>query len=143
VLDKTPLIYHETKSSICCWYLIMLSIVVYMFRKTMREIDVGTERLLSLHLTLSIKGVITKVMVEYSESTLLFYCLEIGIYYSDDGEIFYGPAQYCDVCHRLAGHVTKLLVIKNIDNMDRVKRARRVTGYNITISSRVVQSITK
>jgi hypothetical protein len=23
VLDKTPLIYHETKSSICCWYLIM------------------------------------------------------------------------------------------------------------------------
>jgi hypothetical protein len=56
VLDKTLLIYHETKLSICCWYLIMLSIVVYMFWKTMREIEVGTEILLSLHLTLSVKG---------------------------------------------------------------------------------------
>jgi hypothetical protein len=56
VLDKTPLIYHEIKSSICCWYLIMKDIVVYMFRKNIREIDVGTERLLSLHLTLSVKG---------------------------------------------------------------------------------------
>jgi hypothetical protein len=56
MLDKTELIYHETKLSICCWYLIMKDIIVYMFRKTMREIDVGTERLLSLHLTLSIKG---------------------------------------------------------------------------------------
>jgi hypothetical protein len=55
VLDKTPLIYHETKSSIYCWCLIMKDIIVYMFQKTMREIDVGTERLLSLHLTLSIK----------------------------------------------------------------------------------------
>jgi hypothetical protein len=69
LLDKTPLIYHETKSSICCWYLITKDIVIYMFWKTMREIDVGTKRLLSLHL-LSIKRVITKVMVEYSESTL-------------------------------------------------------------------------
>jgi hypothetical protein len=56
VSDKTPLLYHETKSSICCWYWIMKDIVVYMFQKTMREIDVVTERLLSLHLTLSIKG---------------------------------------------------------------------------------------
>jgi hypothetical protein len=56
VLDKTPLIYHKTKLSICCWYLIMLSIVVYTFWKTMREIDVGIERLFLLHLTLSIKG---------------------------------------------------------------------------------------
>jgi hypothetical protein len=56
VLDKTPLIYHETKLSICCWYLITKDIVAYMFRKTMREIDVGTERLLSLHLTLSVEG---------------------------------------------------------------------------------------
>jgi hypothetical protein len=29
--------------------------VIYTLRQTMREIDVGTERLLSLHLTLSIK----------------------------------------------------------------------------------------
>jgi hypothetical protein len=56
VLDKTPLIYHETKLSIYCWYLIIKDIVVYMFWKTMREIDVGTERLLSLHLTLFVKG---------------------------------------------------------------------------------------
>jgi hypothetical protein len=56
VLDKTLLIYHEIKSSICCWYLITKDIVVYMFWKTIREIDVGTERLLSLHLTLSVKG---------------------------------------------------------------------------------------
>jgi hypothetical protein len=56
VLDKTLLIYHETKSSICYWYLITNDIVVYMFGKTMREIDVGTERLLSLYLTLSVKG---------------------------------------------------------------------------------------
>jgi hypothetical protein len=56
VLDKTPLIYHETKSSICCWYLITKDIVVYMFQNTMREIDVGTKRLLSLHLMLSVKG---------------------------------------------------------------------------------------
>jgi hypothetical protein len=56
VLDKTPLIYHETKSSIYCWYLITKDIIVYMFRKTMREIDVGIERLLSPHLTLSVKG---------------------------------------------------------------------------------------
>jgi hypothetical protein len=56
VLDKTPLIYLESKSPICCWYLIMKDIVVNMFQKTMREIDVGTERLLSLHLTSSIKG---------------------------------------------------------------------------------------
>jgi hypothetical protein len=56
VLEKTPLIYHETKSSICCWYLIMKDIVVYMFRKTMREIDVDTERFVLLHLRLSIKG---------------------------------------------------------------------------------------
>jgi hypothetical protein len=65
VLDKTMLIYHETKKSICCWYLITKDIAVYMFWKTMREIDVCTERLLSLH-----KRVITKVLVEYSESTL-------------------------------------------------------------------------
>jgi hypothetical protein len=56
VLDKTPLIYHETKSLICCWYLIMKDIVIYMFRKTMRKIDVGTKKLLSSHLTLSVKG---------------------------------------------------------------------------------------
>jgi hypothetical protein len=56
VLDKTPLIYHETKSSTCCWYLIMKDIVVYMFWKTMREIDMDTRRFLSLHLTLSVKG---------------------------------------------------------------------------------------
>jgi hypothetical protein len=56
MLDKTPLIYHETKSSICCWYLITKDIVVYMFWNTMREIDVGTKRLLSLHLTLGVKG---------------------------------------------------------------------------------------
>jgi hypothetical protein len=56
VLDKTPFTYHETKSSICCWYLIMLSIVVYTFWKTMREIDVGAERLILLHLTLFVKG---------------------------------------------------------------------------------------
>jgi hypothetical protein len=55
VLDKTLLIYHETESSICCWCLITKDIVVYMFHKTMREIDMGTERLLSLHLTLSVK----------------------------------------------------------------------------------------
>jgi hypothetical protein len=51
-----PSIYHKTKSSICCWYLIMISTVVYTFQKTMSEIDVGTERLLLLHLTLSIRG---------------------------------------------------------------------------------------
>jgi hypothetical protein len=56
VLDKTPLIYHETKLSICCWYLITKDIIVYMFWNTIREIDVGTKRLLSLHLTLSVKG---------------------------------------------------------------------------------------
>jgi hypothetical protein len=56
MLDQEPFIYHETKSSICCWYLIMLSIVVYTFWNTMREIDMGTKELLSLHLTLSVKG---------------------------------------------------------------------------------------
>jgi hypothetical protein len=56
VLDKTPLIYDKTMLSICCWYLITKDIVVYMFWKTMREIDVSTERLLSLNLTLSVKG---------------------------------------------------------------------------------------
>jgi hypothetical protein len=56
VLDKTPLIYHETKLSMCCLYLITKDIGVYMFRKTMKEIDVGIERLLSLYLTLSVKG---------------------------------------------------------------------------------------
>jgi hypothetical protein len=56
VLDKNSLIYHETKLSICCWYLITKDIVVYTFQKTMREIDVGAERLLSLHLTLFVKG---------------------------------------------------------------------------------------
>jgi hypothetical protein len=55
VLDKTPLIYHKTKSLICCWYLITKDIVVYTLWYTMREIDVGTKRLLSPHLTLSIK----------------------------------------------------------------------------------------
>jgi hypothetical protein len=108
----------------------------------MREIDVGTERLLSLYLMLR-KRMITKVILEYSGSTLYLYCLEIRIYYSDDGEIFYGPAQCYDVRHCLSGHVTKFLVAKNIDNMDRVKRAYRVTRYNITVSSRVMQSIAK
>jgi hypothetical protein len=89
------------------------------------------------------KRVTTNVIVEYSESTLYFYCLEIEIYYSDDGEIFSGPAQCCDVRHRLAGHVTKLLVTKNINNMDRVKREHRVMRYNIKVSSQVVQSIAK
>jgi hypothetical protein len=56
VLGKTPLIYQETKSSICYWYLITKDIVVYMFWKTVVEIDMGTERLLFLHLTLSVKG---------------------------------------------------------------------------------------
>jgi hypothetical protein len=56
--------------------------------------------------------VITKVMVEYSESTLQFYYLEIGIYYSDDGEIFSVPAQFYDVRHRLARHATKTLVTR-------------------------------
>jgi hypothetical protein len=55
-VGNDPLIYHETKSSICLWYLILLSIIVYLFWKTMREIDVGTKRLLSLHLMLSVKG---------------------------------------------------------------------------------------
>jgi hypothetical protein len=58
------------------------------------------------------KRVITKVMVEYSESTLYFYCLEIGIYYSDGGEIFSGPAQFNYVHHRLARHVTKTLITR-------------------------------
>jgi hypothetical protein len=56
VLDKTPLIYLETKSSICFCYLIMKDIVAYMFWNTMREIDVGTEILLLPHLTLSVRG---------------------------------------------------------------------------------------
>jgi hypothetical protein len=49
VLDKSLLLVFNHED-----------IVIYMFQKTMREIDVGTERLLWLHLTLSIKGLLLK-----------------------------------------------------------------------------------
>jgi hypothetical protein len=74
-------------------------------RRWCQKIDFAT-------LNVILKRVITKVMVGYSESTLSIYCLETVISYSDDGETFYGPTQYYDVCHRLAGHVTKSLVIR-------------------------------
>jgi hypothetical protein len=56
VLGKTPLTYHETKSLICCWYLITKDVVIYTLWMTMREIDVGAEKLISPHLMLSVKG---------------------------------------------------------------------------------------
>jgi hypothetical protein len=45
--------------------------------------------------------------------------------------MFSGPAQCYDIRHRLAGHVTKDVSHRNIDNMDKIKRARRVTRYNL------------
>jgi hypothetical protein len=69
-LENTPLIYHKTKSSICCWYLIIKCIVVYMFRNNMREIDVGYQKIAFATLNIIRKRVITKMMVDYSKSTL-------------------------------------------------------------------------
>jgi hypothetical protein len=72
----------------------------------------GYQKIAFAALNIIHKRVITKVMVEYSEITLQFNCLKTRIYYSEDGEIFFEPAQCYDVCHGLAGHMTKSLFIR-------------------------------
>jgi hypothetical protein len=58
------------------------------------------------------KRMINKVMVEYSEVCDSSMVLRVGFTSPNDGEIFSRTAQCYDVCHRLAGHTTKLLVTR-------------------------------
>jgi hypothetical protein len=65
--DKTPLTYHETKSSICYWYLIMKDNIASVDHARSR---CGYPKIPFTTLNVIRKMVITKVMVGYSESTL-------------------------------------------------------------------------
>jgi hypothetical protein len=64
-LDKTPLIYHKTKLSICCWYLIMYKEQFLLYVSEDHERN-RREYRMSAFATLNVirKRVITKVLVE-------------------------------------------------------------------------------
>jgi hypothetical protein len=112
MLDQTLLIYHETKSLIYC-YIYLIIIVVYLFRQTIREIDVGTKRLLPRYLTLFVKGWLLEWW--WSNRKVRLYSSivsKLRFYYSDNVEIFRRPTQCYDVHHGLARHMTMLLVTR-------------------------------
>jgi hypothetical protein len=70
VLDKTPLIYHETKSSIYCLvFYHEIHCRLYVLEDHERN-RCGYRMIAFTALNGIHKRVITKVMVEYSESTL-------------------------------------------------------------------------
>ena len=62
-----------------------------------------------------------------------------GNCYSDDGEIHSGaPLMHHGVRHRLAGHVTKLLCHRNIDDAEWVKEYMPGNEDNVIVSPRAM-----